>query len=92
MLDDYSEILHKNWSKVVRGKHYHRYPKDKQSVVKIIGSDGVRYVKMLTAQLDSDIPPGEYQTTLIIEELTNPPTLEATDEINGEEENIEHSA
>lgn len=163
MLDDYSEILDRNWSKVVRGKYSHRYPKDRQPVARITSSDGVKYVQMrwfeaqalitpdhkLTAKVTSDIPlgehrvslliqvpanltsegaiasedgepdvaiktfeaeasitpdnklileldsdllPGEYQVTLIIEEPTNPPPLEATDKINREEENIKHSS
>lgn len=162
MLDDYSELLEKNWSKVVRGKHYHSYPKDKQPVVRITGTDSVRFVKLkqlevqavitpdlkliaqvpleippgehqvslligepvnltsqvaiaseddnkdvaktfeveaiitpdnkLTAQLNSDITPGEYPATLIIEEPTNQHTLSSTDENHGEEENTEPSS
>ena len=91
MLNDYSEILEKNWSQVVRGKHYHCYPRDRQPVVRITDLDGVRFVK-LTAQLDSDITPGDYPAILIIEEPTNQRTLSSTDENNGEEENTEHSS
>ncbi|GAB4208677.1 MAG: hypothetical protein Fur006_67750 [Coleofasciculaceae cyanobacterium] len=85
MLDDYSATLDNNWSKVVRGKHYNHYPKDKQPVVKITDSDGIRYVKLrrfetkviitpsrkLTAQVDFDIPPGEPRVTLLIQEPAN---------------------
>lgn len=85
MLDDYSEILEKNWSRVVRGKYHNRYPKDRKPIVKITGDDGVRYITMrwLEAQgtvtsnsqiitlAPSDILPGEHRVTLLIKEPAN---------------------
>ncbi|MCL1468094.1 hypothetical protein [Argonema galeatum] len=84
MPDDYSEILDGyDLSKAVRGKYSQRYLKDKQkSIVKITSEDGDRYVTMktikakaivtddgkLTAEVESDMKPGEYRVTLIIEE------------------------
>lgn len=84
MLDDYSEMFEKNWSKVVRGKYSDRYPKDRKPIVRITAEDGVRYVTMkwieaqgtitpdrkLTVLLPSSISPGEYQVTLLIKEPT----------------------
>jgi hypothetical protein len=85
MLDDYSEMPEKNWSTVVRGKYYNRYPKDRKPIVKITSEEGVRYVTMrsLEAQatitpnsqiitlVPSDILPGEHRVTLVIKEPAN---------------------
>ncbi|NMG09211.1 hypothetical protein [Brasilonema sp. UFV-L1] len=46
MLDDYSQMLEKNWSRGVRGKYYNRYPKDRKPIVKITSEEGVRYVTL----------------------------------------------
>ncbi|MBW4635115.1 MAG: hypothetical protein KME30_25420 [Iphinoe sp. HA4291-MV1] len=85
MLDDYSEMLEKNWSRAVRGKYYNRYPKDRKPIVKITSEEGVRYVTLrwLEAQatvisnsqiitlVPSDILPGEHLVTLLIKEPVN---------------------
>lgn len=82
MLDDYSEMFERNWSRVVRVKFCDRYSKDRKPIVKITGEDGVRYVTMRWLEAEatitpdsqiiilvtSDISPGEYWVTLLIKE------------------------
>jgi len=86
MLDDYSELFEKNWSKVVRGKHHQKYRNLNGKIsVTIHSEDGDRYVyhreiktqAMITAdgkviaEVSPDIQPGEYQATLLIQEIYN---------------------
>ena len=86
MLDDYSELFEKNWSKVVRGKHHQRDRNLNSKIsVTIRSEDGDRYVyhreiktqAMITAdhqviaEVSQDIQLGEYQATLLIQEIYN---------------------
>ena len=86
MLDDYSELFKKNWSKVVRGKHHQKYRNLNGKIsVTIHSEDGDRYVYhreiktqatitpdgQVIAEVLQDIQPGEYQATLLIQGLYN---------------------
>jgi len=86
MLDDYSELFEKNWSKVVRGKHHQKYRNLNGKIsVTIHSEDGDRYVyhreiktqAMITAdgkviaEVSPDIQLGKYQATLLIQEIYN---------------------
>ncbi|WP_449420224.1 hypothetical protein [Phormidium nigroviride] len=101
MLDDYSELFEKNWSKVVRGKHHPKYRNLNGKIsVTIRSEDGDRYVyhreiktqAMITAdgkviaEVLQDVQPGEYQATLLIQKIYN-----QSDEalITGENSNID---
>lgn len=86
MLDDYSELFEKNWSKVVRGKYHQKYRNLNGKIsVTIRSEDGDRYVyhqeikiqamitadRQVIAEVSPDIQPGEYQATLLIQEIYN---------------------
>ena len=99
MLDDYSEMLEKNWSKVVREKFDSPYPKDREPIVKITGEDGVRYVTMkwqeaqatitvdsqIITLVPSDISLGEHRVTLLIKESANLTCEELIAGVDGEQ-------
>ena len=86
MLNDYSELFEKNWSKVVRGKHHPKYRNLNGKIsVTIHSEDGDKYAyhrelktqamitadRQVIAEVSPDIQPGEYQATLLIQERYN---------------------